>query len=190
MDLQLRTMQPGDSEAVSALADVLVGSGYYPPSLVDEYRIRSTDGDHVQSWVAVDGEEIVAFRFTFPPGRWSEGRGKGLSPEDWPVGLEKAAYFQSCFVSESYMGHGIGRRLAAASLEALRAHGTGMVVAHCWKESPHNSSFRYLTRLGFQPVTEHPLYWVDVDYVCKLDGQPCRCTAIEMILDLRTDGMA
>ena len=183
-------MQASDTEAVAALADVLVGLGYYPPSLVDEYRLRSTDGEHVQSWVAVDGEAIVAFRFTFPPGRWSEGRGRGLTPESWPAPLEEAAYFQSCFVAEDYMGHGLGRRLANASIDALRANGASLVVAHSWKESPHNSSFRYLTRLGFQPVIEHPKYWFDVDYVCKLDGKPCRCTAIEMVLDLRSSPSA
>ena len=72
------------------------------------------------------------------------------------------------------------------ALADLKASGARAVVAHSWKESPHGSSLRYLTRLGFEAVAEHPEYWVDVDYTCALDGKPCRCTAIEVVLDLTT----
>ena len=184
MDIQIRSMTAQDAPTVSGLADVLVGPGYYPTNLVKEYIERSRSGDENQSFVACDGDRIVGFRFTFPPGKWASGRGRGLSPDKWPVSKNDAAYFQSCFVDEDYMGCGIVKRLSFASIDALRASGVRLVVAHSWKESPHNSSFRYLKKLGFHPVAEYPKYWSEIDYICKLDGKPCQCTAIEMILDL------
>ena len=51
--------------------------------------------------------------------------------------------------------------------------------------SPNNSSYRYLRKIGFKEIITHPDYWVDVDYICTRDGNPCHCTAIEMHLDLR-----
>ena len=206
----VRDMTPADAEAVSRLADRLVGQGYYPTALVLEYLARGATAAGPLASVAVlppaspalrdatepavpalaeaictaDGAALVGFRFAFAPGRWEEGRGDGLTPDRWPAGLDQTAYFQSCFVDDAVMGQGVGRRLAARTLDRLRAVGARAVVAHSWKESPHGSSRRYLTRLGFRAVAEHVDYWSGIDYVCKLDGAPCRCTAIEMVLDL------
>ena len=63
----------------------------------------------------------------------------------------------------------------------LKEIGTQAIVTHAWQESPNNSSIRYLTKFGFQPIATHANYWIDVDYVCTRDGKPCRCTAVEMI---------
>ncbi|MEC9073014.1 MAG: GNAT family N-acetyltransferase [Myxococcota bacterium] len=185
MDIRIRRMEEADVDGVSLLADRLVGSSYYTPDLVREYRRRSSAGHDVFSYVAetTDGE-LVAFRFVLPAGRWSGGRGKGLSPERWPADLSDTAYFQSCFVDDRCMGKGIGRRLAWQAMDDLKRAGTRAVVAHSWKESPHGSSLRYLTRLGFQPVAEHLEYWKEVDYVCRRCGEPCLCTAIEVVMDL------
>ena len=104
----------------------------------------------------------------------------------WPAPLSETAYFQSCFVDPARMGQGIGRRLAHRALADLKAAGARAVVAHSWKESPHGSPLRYLNRLGFDAVAEHLEYWANVDYSCARDGRPCRCTAIEVVLDLCT----
>ena len=98
--------------------------------------------------------------------------------------MADTAYFQSCFVDDRCMGKGIGRRLAWLAMDDLKRTGTRAVVAHSWKESPHGSSLRYLTRLGFQAVSEHLEYWKEVDYICRRCGQPCLCTAIEVVMDL------
>ena len=184
MTIAYRSMLLADADQISSLADVLVGTGYYPPETVRSYLERSTANGLVLSYVATAESQIVAFRFTFAPGRWDSGRGKGLTVDRWPTALEKTGYFQSCFVDDAYMGKGIGRELASRSIGALREARAEAVVAHCWKESPHNSSFRYLSKLGFEAVAEYPGYWSEIDYVCRLDGQPCQCTAIEMVKDL------
>lgn len=186
MSVEIRVMTLEDVEGVSALADRLVGDAYYTPQSVAETLEQSTVNARVFSYVATLDEDLVAFRFVLPPGRWEHGRGEGLAPNRWKAPLDRTAYFQSCFVDHSAMGQGIGRQLAHRALLDLKNHGALAVVAHSWKESPHQSSLRYLTRLGFEPVAEHLEYWVDVDYTCSLDGKPCHCTAIEVVLDLRT----
>lgn len=178
-------MTPPDAPAVAALALAVIGPGYYPAETVLEYLAKSTtpEGTAV-SHVAFVGERLVGFRFALPPGAWESGRGRGLHPERWPAPLERCGYFQSSYLDPAFMGRGIGRRLAERALRDLKAIGALAVVTHSWKESPHNSSFRYLSRLGFEVVAEIPDYWMDVDYTCVLDGRPCRCTAIEMVLGL------
>ena len=169
---------------IIALADREIGANYYTEETLNEQADRSSFCGQQLSFLAFDGPTLVGFRLTSAPGKWTHGRGKGLSPEKWPFAIEEAAYFQSCFVSHGAMGKGIGQQLSRESLRHLALLGVPLVVAHSWKESPHNSSFRYLSKLGFVPVSEYPEYWVDVDYTCSLDGNPCRCTAIEMILTL------
>ncbi len=196
-DITVRPMTAADIDAVVALADQVVGQGYYTAESVATMLTRSTVGDVVCSHVATrarpaaDAPEppaptdaVLGFRFSLPPGRWQHGRGQGLSPERWPAPLAQAAYFQTAYVANAARGRGVGPRMAAAALDALRQLGARVVVTHSWKESPDNSSFRYLTRLGFVPVAEYPDYWIDVDYTCVRDGRPCRCTAIEMVLPL------
>ncbi|NUN13139.1 MAG: GNAT family N-acetyltransferase [Myxococcales bacterium] len=180
----VRSMQENDIDKVVDLAHSLIGANYYDVASVRDLLARCRCGDEQLAFVAEQDDKIVGFRFTFGPGRWQKGRGQGLSPHLWPADMKDTAYFQSAFVVPALMGFGVGGALAKAALTALRNVRTRAVVAHCWKESPHNSSFRYLSKLGFVPVAEYSDYWVDVPYECARDGHPCRCTAIEMVLDL------
>ncbi|MCO4760263.1 MAG: GNAT family N-acetyltransferase [Myxococcales bacterium] len=180
----VRAMRGSDVAAVVTLADRLVGAGYYDADAVSDMLSRSTVGSVVCSHVAVRSGEIVGFRFSLPPGRWQHGRGRGLSPELWPIELDACGYFQTAYVDPVVQRQGVGRAMATAALGNLQRLGARGVVTHCWKESPNNSSFRYLSRLGFEPVREFADYWVDVDYDCVRDGRPCHCTAIEMFLAL------
>ena len=171
-------------DSIIELSDREIGTSYYCISDLKEQLYRSSYKDEQLSVLVFERGELIGFRLTAAPGKWDHGRGKGLSPHLWPYPLAKAAYFQSCFVSGNYTGRGIGKQLSLVCIEKLRALDIPMVVAHSWKESPHNSSFRYLSALGFKAVAEYPDYWREVDYECALDGKPCRCTAIEMVLDL------
>ena len=181
-------MDPADVAKVTALADRLIGVGYYRPQSVREMLERSSrDGvicSHVAESVEGPAPEVIGFRFALPPGRWIRGRGKGLTPSSWGAPLERCGYFQTAFVNDAWRGRGVGRAMATAALTSLRELGADAVVTHSWKESPGNSSLRYLSGLGFITVAEHPDYWADVDYHCARDGYPCRCTAIEMCLPL------
>ena len=182
--ITIRAMRADDAAAVSRVADSSAGSDYYSTGevLATLARAQAPSGRALAYVAVAEGEGVVGFRFTLAPGTWSHGRGRGLSPQRWPAPIERTGYFLSCFINPAWTGRGIGQTLARQALEDLRVEGALAVVAHCWKESPHGSSMRYLERLGFEPVDEHPDYWIEVDYVCAVDGKPCRCTAVEMVL--------
>jgi hypothetical protein len=181
MTAEIRRMCASDAPAVAALADRAIGPGYYSVAEVLDYLRRSTAGGQAFSYVALRDDALLGFRFVLPPGAWQHGRGHGLSPEDWPGVQAKAAYFQSCFVAPEAMGQGLGGRMARLALADLRAQGAELVVTHSWKESPHDSSRRYLRRLGFTEVAEYPDYWRNIDYHCARCGRPCLCTAVEFV---------
>jgi ribosomal protein S18 acetylase RimI-like enzyme len=175
-------MVPADADAIQGLADRVIGPGYYPRATVLDYLERSTAKDgSVVAHVAHAGERLIGFRFALPPGNWDGGRGAGLFPDRWPAPVARSGYFQSAFLDPEFTGRGVGKRMARRALDDLAALGAEGVVTHSWKESPHNSSARYLTALGFEVVAEIPEYWRDVDYTCVLDGKPCLCTALEMV---------
>jgi hypothetical protein len=130
-------------------------------------------------------KEIYGVRFTYAPGKWSHGKGNGLTAEKWPYPLEETAYFQSLFLAPLVQGSGWGGKLSHKSLGVLKKLGARGVVCHSWKESPFNSSAKYLEKMGFKVVAEHPLYWQHVTYNCtRCLKPPCQCTALEMYLDL------
>lgn len=185
--MRLREFLYTDIEAAKKFTDIAVGAGYYSLEELREIQKKSiaSTGD-ICSFVLEDEvmREIKGLRLAYPPGQWNHGKGDQLCPHLWPTRLHETAYFQSLFVAPELQGQGWGPRLSAKSLDLFKKLGAKGVVAHCWKESPHNSSFKYLTDLGFKPLIEHPLYWFNINYVCTRDGYPCRCTAIEMHLQL------
>jgi ribosomal protein S18 acetylase RimI-like enzyme len=98
------------------------------------------------------------------------------------------AYFKTLIVDSSLQGKGWGPRLTQLSIKSLRKTGATSIICHCWKESPKNSSFKYLTKLGFTPVGEIKNFWQDIDYECVVcKPHKCTCTAIEMIKKLEKD---
>lgn len=184
----VRALRSADIPRVVALADRLIGRGYWTVEALAEALAAATVDDVVCCHLAQDAEgELLGFRLAQPPGAWSSGRGAALAADQWPFDLERAAYFQSAWVAPRARGLGVGAAMAWAAIADLRRLGAAGVVTHSWKESPQGSSRRYLERLGFVAVAEHRDYWIDVDYTCSRDGRPCRCTAIEMVLPLDSE---
>jgi ribosomal protein S18 acetylase RimI-like enzyme len=178
-------MRPSDLPLIKNFTDQQIGAGYYSSQEIEDIFRRSQKNDIVCSLVLEQDNKIFGVRICYPPGNWEKGKGRGLNPDRWPHALTETAYFQSLFLSEEVQGQGWGGKLSKAALELLRATGAKGVVCHSWKESPNNSSTKYLKKLNFKSVGEHPLYWKDLDYVCSRCGQPpCQCTAEEMYLDL------
>lgn len=162
--------------------DKTIGENYFKFEELKECYQKSILNEVMYSFVLVDDQnKIQGLRIAYPPGAWIKGRGSKLRPDLWNVPQHKVGYFQSLFISSKAQGFGWGPKLSEASINRLREIETDAIVTHAWQESPHNSSFRYLTKFGFQPVVVHTNYWIDVDYVCVRDGKPCQCTALEMI---------
>lgn len=180
--MTIRPLERKDIPAVKAFTDRAIGQDYYTIAELEEIYAKSLKNGRVASLLLEDEtRSIRGVRITYPPGNWEKGKGKGLNPQLWKVPQESAAYFQSLFVDLDLTGQGWGRKMSEASLAILNEMGTRAVVCHSWKESPNDSSGRYLRGLGFEVVQTHPLYWKDVDYVCTRCGKPCLCTAEEMI---------
>lgn len=182
--MQIRELELKDIPAVKAFTDEAIGKNYFSASELEENFKKSISNGVMCSFVLAEGEKIFGLRLAYPPGLWTQGKGKKLRNDLWKVPQDKAAYFQSLFLATSAQGQGWGPKLSAASITAFKKLGAEAIVTHAWKESPNNSSIRYLTKQGFQSIATHPNYWIDVDYECVRDGKPCRCTAEEMILYL------
>lgn len=186
----IQSLERADLTRLKEFTDREIGAGYYSASELEDIFKRSmahtpTGQDVMCSRILKDGDEIQGVRFTFPPGRWNKGKGSGLNPDKWPHDLDHTGYFQSLFLSGKVQGQGWGAKLSLDSIESLRAVGARGVVCHSWKESPNNSSSKYLLKMGFKPISEHPLYWKDVDYCCtRCLKPPCQCTAIEMYYEI------
>lgn len=183
----IRTFLQKDIELVKKFTDIEIGHGYYSTEELQENQVKSvcTDGS-ISSFLLIDENtnQVRGLRLAYPPGKWLHGKGTQLRPDLWPYPLEKTGYFQSLFIAKELQGHGYGPALSKKSIEVLINQGALGIATHCWKESPHNSSVRYLEKIGFKKIIEHPFYWKDVNYTCPLDGNPCQCTAIEMYLEL------
>ena len=184
--LRIRAIAPSDLPKIKLFTDREIGLNYYTEEELNAILQRSQAGPITCSLVLEnDAGEIKGIRISYPPGRWEHGKGQGLKASAWPHPLDKTAYFQSLFLAPDVQGSGWGGRISKAALQQLLEAGAKGVVCHAWKESPNNSSLRYLQKLGFQAVTEHPLYWKDVNYDCtRCLKPPCQCTAVEMYLDL------
>lgn len=187
----IRSITRSDLEALREFTDLAIGKGYYSLSELEDVLERSRGVEaggspQICSLLLKSGEDIVGVRFTYAPGRWDHGKGRGLNPMKWPHGLRDTAYFQSLFLADEIRGRGWGRKLSEASIEILKKIGARGVVCHAWKESPFNSSLKYLEKMGFEKIAEHPLYWSHVNYDCtRCLRPPCRCTALEMYYEIQ-----
>lgn len=180
--MHIRPLEIKDLPHVKAFTDKVIGLNYFRlEELEDSYKKSLREGVMCSFVLIDDADNVQGLRLAYPPGTWSKGKGSKLRPDLWKAPLERVAYFQSLFLSEQAQGAGWGPRLSEAALACFKKLGALAVVTHAWKESPNNSSIRYLTKFGFESVATHPEYWIDVDYECVLDGKPCRCTAEEMI---------
>lgn len=180
--MNIRALELRDLPAVKEFTDKVIGLNYFRlEELQDCYRKSLSQGVMCSFILENQQGTIQGLRLAYPPGSWSKGKGSKLRPDLWKVPLDRVAYFQSLFLSEEAQGEGWGPNLSEAALERFRKLGALAVITHAWKESPNNSSIRYLTKFGFVSVATHPEYWIEIDYECVLDGNPCRCTAEEMI---------
>lgn len=184
--LRIQPLEKSNLQALREFTDREIGAGYYSAAELEDIYQRSVKSGVMYSLVLLDDKgAIQGARITYPPGQWEHGKGKGLSPSKWPHALDQTAYFQSLFMSDTLRGQGWGGRLSQEALRILRQAGAKGVVCHSWKESPDNSSTRYLQKLGFEAIAEYPLYWKDVNYNCtRCLKPPCLCTAVEMYFDL------
>lgn len=185
--MQIRPFLNTDIDRVQIFTDAEIGVGYYSRNeLVENQKKSQCKDGQVSSFVLFDENTntIKGLRLAYPPGNWEHGKGSALRDDLWPYPITETAYFQSLFLSHDVQGEGWGPKLSERAIEVFRKLAAKGIATHSWKESPNNSSVKYLKKVGFKEIIEHPLYWYNVDYTCTRDGKPCRCTAVEMYLKL------
>jgi GNAT superfamily N-acetyltransferase len=185
----IRELTPSDFDAVIALGLLVHGEGYLDWESLNHIYHQGIKNDINANFVAVEGEELLGFRLTYAPGQWQFDPWCSISL--WGVPAETVCYFKSNTLAESARGKGLGGKLLAASIAAVKCQGARAGVAHLWKESPHNAAVRYFAKAGARLIKEHPGRWNQaVDnphYVCVRCGYDCHCTACEMLLRFDDD---
>ena len=185
-EIFIRPLEGSDLKKVQLFTDRWIGKDYYIYSELQDVFKKGNQGALNASFIALSGDNVVGVRLTYAPGTWIESSTeifkKGLSTKEWKVLSSKMGYFKSLFVHGDFQGKGIGKVLSNKALSILKEMGAEAVLCHSWMESPENSSQRYLLKMGFQKIKEHPKFWYEIDYFCPRCGPSrCVCTAGEMI---------
>ena len=185
-EIFIRPLEGSDLKKVQLFTDRWIGKDYYSYSELQDVFKKGNQGALNASFIALSGDNVVGVRLTYAPGTWIESSTeifkKGLSTKEWKVLSSKMGYFKSLFVHGDFQGKGIGKVLSNKALSILKEMGAEAVLCHSWMESPENSSQRYLLKMGFQKIKEHPKFWYEIDYFCPRCGPSrCVCTAGEMI---------
>ncbi|MCB0391930.1 MAG: GNAT family N-acetyltransferase [Bdellovibrionales bacterium] len=165
------------------LSDVNFGPNYIKLDDLSQYFGSKQHKNALCSFVLANkGGEVKGFRITFAPGHWPKNLLDKSLYQKWPYALDEVAYFKTLLVDSILQGQGWGPKLTQLSINELIKMGTKAIVCHSWKESPNNSSQRYLLKMDFKPIGEIKNFWQDKEYFCLGCQQTaCICTAIEMI---------
>ena len=187
LDLEIRPIKNTDFDQFKAFTDQYIGVGYYGDADIINL-IKASDNSYPSTFVLSSKSKpfsIHGVRVAFHPGLWLENISAKCLMDQWKVSPNQVGYFKSLFVSQDLQRQGWGPKLSEFSKNSLKQAGAKAIVCHAWKESPNNSSVRYLNKYGFTSLGEHPDFWAPVNYMCSgCNQKPCKCTAIEMILYL------
>jgi GNAT superfamily N-acetyltransferase len=178
------TMQSAFFTKIIQLANQVHGDNYLNLSTLTDFYQRGIKHNINASFVALDGEKVVAYRLTYAAGQWPLD--EWCSIDLWPVRPAEMAYFKSVAVVPNMQGQGLGTALLQASIAALVEQGATAGLAHIWRDSPGNTAERYFSKAGGQRVKIHPDRWLHLSttagYVCPQCGKQCHCSATEMAL--------
>lgn len=179
--MMIRELQTSDLAAVKDFTDQWIGENYYQMSELEECLTFSQAQNLNASFVAMDGEKLIGVRLTYAPGSWVQ-KARGITPTEWDSEADRVAYFKSLFIHGDYQKKGIGKKLSDKSISVLKELKAKAIICHSWLESPGNSSQKYLMKMGFSEVAQHPKFWYPIDYECtRCAPERCVCTASEMI---------
>ena len=182
------TLQPFEPEHfadVIRLGNHVHGDNYLTMDTLPKiHQMGFKDGINA-SFVAYQGDTLVGFRLTYAPQQWSIDQ--WCSPEQWGHEPDKVCYFKCNTVAEGLRGQGLGGKLLRASIVEAQKQGATAGLSHIWMQSPGNSAYLYMTRMGANMIAKHPERWlqscIDEGYVCVICGDRCSCEAAEMLLE-------
>lgn len=183
MEYKIINLNPTFFNKLLKFTDDFIGKNYYSLEQLGEIYEKSLLNNHNCSFVLFVNDEIKGIRLSYMPSKWDSVKGTGgLSPEKWHgLNINELGYFQSLFIHPELTNQNWGPFLSNLSIIEMKKAGAKGILTHSWLESPHNSSRKYLEKLGFKLVEKHSLYWKKIDYECPRCGNPCLCTAGEML---------
>lgn len=187
MEFKIINLQPEHFTELLLFTDQFIGKDYYSLEQINEIYEKSLFLTNNCSFLLFQNNQLKGIRLSYMPTKWHSVKGTaGLSPDKWEgISIKQLGYFQSLFIHPDLTKQHWGPVLSNLSLQEMQKAGALGVLTHCWMESPHNSSRRYLEKLGFNLIQKHNLYWHKVDYECPCCGKPCVCTAGEMLKVMR-----
>lgn len=180
--IQYFTMTTAHINEVVTLANWVHGDNYLS---TEEALLFLQRGEKTLTnccFVAFADNKLVGFRIAFAPGNWQPDQ--WCSPHLWPEAPEKIGYFKCNTVHEEYRAKNIGSLLMQLSKDALKTQGAVAGVCHTWMQSPGNSAFLYIKKVGGQQINLHHGKWRLPDYHCPVCDGLCSCEAAEMLVTL------
>ncbi|MCB0355486.1 MAG: GNAT family N-acetyltransferase [Bdellovibrionales bacterium] len=188
--MKIRQLKREDWSQIVCLSDKNLGENYMTEQDLQSYFGPGRQNNSKASFVLVDNQNnVLGFRICFAPGDWPEEVLQKSLVSKWPLPPHQVAYFKTLLIDSRFQGQGWGPQLSTAAQVELEKMGALAIVCHSWKESPNNSSQRYLQKEKFKNIGEIKNFWQTKDYSCSgCHAQPCKCTAIEMIKILKEPG--
>ncbi len=181
-DFSITALHKSDRQSFIHFSDEFIGQNYFNENNFDQQIHLSTLNHLCCSFVLKNiKKQLIGIRITYAPSLWDSFIDFAFLKDTNGV-----AYFKSLFVDPKYQKKGLGPMLSRKSIEILKQMGAKKILTHSWKESPNNSSVKYLESAGFKSLGDIKNYWEKFDYLCSgCQIKPCQCTAVEMIYNIR-----
>lgn len=185
MDFKITNFTLDRLKEVQEFANKYIGQNYFSKTDLLEVYTKSLLNDLNCSYLLLSEDKVKGIRLSYMPGKWTLMRDgiKGLSSHLWnELTIKDLGYFQSAVIVPELSGKGFGQVLANLSIDTIKKAGGKGILTHSWMQSPHNSSKKYLEKLGFKLINCHRDYWKNIDFTCPICVKACSCTAGEMLL--------
>lgn len=176
---QIKILQKQHFHKLDDFCHHYVGEGYF-----DENKLNQFCTNSVSLGVFDQQDNIAGARLTSMPEEWYPYyQDFPLYKSKWNVAPERMALFKVIWLKDEAKGFALGHQMSTQAISLLKETSRiDGILTHAWKESPKNGSVRYLTKLGFETLGVHQLFWNHVDVFCHACKEPkCICNAVEMI---------
>lgn len=139
---------------------------------------------------ALIDDELAGVMLAYPMSQdESEEYDRELLEKNVPkiLSSRKVGIIKSVAVEKNYRRRGLGTQLIIRSMQKLEEMGCDLFFAVSWDSGLKDSSPSIFKALGFTKALEISEYWKEDSrdlvtnepkYMCPVDGNPCRCSAI------------
>lgn len=180
--IAIRPLEVSDYEALSAIADERLGTGYFDYA---DFVFRT---EHPRlNLVAVDDGRPAALISMTPEAPESLARAVRMDLDTLlrDAGGRPVIHFRTALCDSAHDGQGISGILLEKVISNARELGYGVIISPTWMYNGIAPAEKLQTNLGFRAIGKRKLLWYGQEgYSCVICGGPCRCDAVllELIL--------